>query len=176
MSSRKINAVTSLIVTFMLLDHAIFNAVWMLSKGAVPKLAGIMPWALTVLVALHAYISVEMGISADSEKKVTNYNKYPKLNRGTFIQRISGILMIVFSGLHIAGAMKYLQPPKIVHGILPPLFFTVVMAHVVVSANKAFITLGIGSAKFIKAVDIATKILCAVVLIADIVGFYLYVW
>jgi hypothetical protein len=49
------------------------------------------------------------------------------------------------------------------------------MAHIAVSVSKAFITLGIGNAKFIKGVDISTKAICAITLVADIVGFYLYV-
>jgi hypothetical protein len=36
------------------------------------------------------------------------------------------------------------------------------------------ITLGIGNAKTVKAVDIIVKVLCAVTLVADVVGFYLY--
>ena len=46
--------------------------------------------------------------------------------------------------------------------------------HTAISTSKAFITLGIGSAMFVKTVDIAVKVICGVTLVADIVGFYLY--
>ena len=48
-------------------------------------------------------------------------------------------------------------------------------SHYAVSISKAFITLGIGDAKFIKTADIAIKAICATTLIADIIGFYLFV-
>ena len=98
------------------------------------------------------------------------------MNVSTLIQRISGVLMVIFVGLHIAGATKLLQPPKIIHGILPPLFFVIVLVHTAVSTNKAFISLGIGNAKFIKILDIVVKMICGITLIADIIGFYLYLW
>jgi hypothetical protein len=53
-------------------------------------------------------------------------------------------------------------------------FFTVALAHTAVSTGKAFITLGLGSAKFVKAADIAVKVICAATLIASLIGFYLY--
>ena len=66
-----------------------------------------------------------------------------------------------------------MQPPQIVHVIVPPLFFTLSLAHVAVSASKALITLGIGNAKFVRVADIAIKLLCCATLIADLIGFYL---
>ena len=77
--------------------------------------------------------------------------------------------------LHVLGVVGITNPPQLVHAILPPLFFAFSLMHVAVSVSKAFITLGIGNAKAIKAIDIAVKMLCAVTLVADIVGFYLYV-
>ena len=96
------------------------------------------------------------------------------MNASTIVQRISGVLLLVFSGLHIAGTVGYIQPPPIVHAIVPLVFFTIAMVHVGISTSKALITLGIGNAKFIKTVDIAIKVICAVTLIADIAGFCLY--
>ena len=96
------------------------------------------------------------------------------MNASTIVQRISGILLLFFSGLHVAGAISYIQPPPVVHAIVPLVFFTLAMVHVVNSTSRAFITLGIGTAKFIKTVDIAIKVICAVTLIADIAGFCLY--
>ena len=67
-----------------------------------------------------------------------------------------------------------MQPPQIVHVIVPPVFFTLVMVHISASTGKALITLGIGNAKFVKIADVVVKIICLFTLIADIIGFYLY--
>ena len=96
------------------------------------------------------------------------------MNVSTIIQRISGVLLLFFSGLHVAGAIGYIQPPPIVHAIVPLVFFTIAMVHVGISTSKAFITLGIGNAKFIKTIDIVVKVICGVTLVADLIGFYLY--
>ena len=82
----------------------------------------------------------------------------------------------MFAALHVAGTTGALQPPHLVHTILPPIFFAIALAHTAVSVDKAFITLGIGNARFAKAVSIIIKVICAATLIAGVVGFYLYVW
>jgi succinate dehydrogenase hydrophobic anchor subunit len=176
MLTRKINAVISLLITLLIFAHAISIAVWMLSYGAVSRLPAIMSWVLVALVLVHAFISIEIVVSGLMSGEESKGKMYPKLNRTMIVQRVSGLLMIVFTGLHIAGATGAMQSPRIIHGIVPPLFFAIVMAHVAVSTSKAFITLGIGNARFIKTADIAIKAICAATLIADIVGFYLYVW
>ena len=176
MLTRKINAVIGLLATVSLLAHAISIAVWMLSKGSVPRSMEFMSRVLVVFVLIHVFISVDIivsGIMSESGHKV---KKYPKMNVSTVIQRVSGVLMVLFTGLHIAGAIGYMVPPRIVHGIVPPLFFLIALVHTSVSASKALITLGIGSARFIKAADVAVKAICLVTLICDVVGFYLYVW
>lgn len=173
---RKINAIISLLTTFFLLDHAIFTSVWMLSKGNVEQSAPIAPWILAGLMAVHAFISIDLAISAHMEGGKGKYKSYPKMNRATIFQRVSGILLIIFTALHIAGASGAMQPPQIVHTILPPLFFAIALAHTAVSTDKAFITLGIGNARFVKAVGVIMKVICAATLVAAVIGFYLYVW
>ena len=97
------------------------------------------------------------------------------MNRVTYIQRASGISLILLTFLHIAGTVGILTPPQLVHAILPPVFFAITLMHAAISTSKAFVTLGIGNAKIIKVFDIAMKCLCVATLIADVVGFYLYV-
>ena len=174
MQLRKVNAILSLITTVLLLYHAIFLAVWMLSGLTVFLHVGIVAWVLLGAMVLHAYISIELAISGHEGAQKRKCKEYPKLNFQTIVQRMSGVLMLLFTALHILGATGVMTPPKFIHAIVPALFFTLVLAHVAVSASKAFITLGIGSAKFIKIADIVIKILCALTLIADLTGFYLY--
>lgn len=171
---RKINACLSLLTTVMLLNHAVFHAVWMLSRGSIEKTANNMPWIMFVLMMLHAIISIILAILGHRGAEKVKAQGYPKLNRATIIQRASGVLLILFTILHISGPAVGIYPPKIIHAIFPPLFFTIALMHVAVSGSKAFITLGIGNAKFIKLSDMVIKLVCGVTLVADIIGFYLY--
>jgi hypothetical protein len=174
MLMRKINAGLSLLTSIFLLDHAIFNAVRMISGGAIEKSGTFMSWILFGLMLAHAVISIDLGISAHSETEKRKCKSYPKLNVATFFQRISGIVLIVFAGLHVAGAAGFMTPPPIVHAIVPAVFFTIALMHLAVSTSKAFITLGIGNAKFVKVVDLVMKVICGATLIAALTGFYLY--
>ena len=171
---RKINAGISLLTTVLTLGHAITTSVWMLSGGSISASIGFVPWVVVGLMACHAFISIDLAISGHEGAEKRKCRSYPGKNIPTLIQRASGILLIVFTGLHIAGATHVMQPPPVIHAIVPPLFFVVVLVHVAVSTSKAFITLGIGNVAFVKFIDILVKILCIAVLIADIIGFYLY--
>ena len=171
---RKINAGLSLLATVLILNHAISLSAWMLSKGAIPKSADFIPWVLAGVVLAHAFISIDLAISAHTSNKNRKGKKYAKMNRATIIQRISGVLMMLFIALHIAGATGYMHLPKVVYAIVPALFYTIVLAHVAVSTSKAFITLGIGNIKFVKVVDIVIKVICAATLIAALTSSYLY--
>lgn len=171
---RKINAGLSLLITFLLMDHAVFYSVWMLSRGSIEKSASFMPWILMGLTVIHAFIGIDLAVTGIMEAAKHKDKNYPKMNASTLVQRISGILLLLFVPLHVAGAAGFMHPPKIVQATVPLGFFTIALAHVAVSASKALITLGIGSAKFIKAVDIVVKIICAATLIAAITGFCLY--
>ena len=173
---RKTNAILSLITTILLLGHAISIASWMLSRGKIIPFGGhTLPRVLVLFFVAHAIVSIILMISAHKGEKNNKSKSYPKLNVPTMVQRISGVLLIVFTFLHIAGAKGIITPPQFVHSVVPTLFFILVMAHIVVSCSKAFITLGIGNAKFIKCINIGIRVICAVTVIADIIGFYLHV-
>ena len=174
MLTRKINAGLSLLTAFLLLEHAIFKTVRMISRGTIEKGGSFVSWILFGLMLAHAVISIDLAISAHSETETRKGKSYPKLNISTIIQRITGMVLIVFAGLHVAGAAGYMTPPPIVHAIVPAVFFTIALMHVAVSTSKAFITLGIGNAKFVKTVDLVIKVICAATLIAALTGFYLY--
>ena len=176
MVQRKINAIISLLATLFLLIHAIGVAVWMLSKGSIPQFLPFAPWILAGLMVAHAFIGIDLLISDRQQGEQRKYKIYAKKNGATIFQRISGILLVLFTALHIAGTAGSLQPPLVIHTILPPLFFATALAHTAVSVDKAFITLGVGDAKFVKAVSVVTKVICVATLVASVMGFYLYVW
>ena len=173
MLMRKINAGLSLLTTFLLLDHAIFNAVRMLSQGAVGEFGTFIPWVLFGVMLAHAFVSIDLAISAHEGAEKRKCKSYPKLNAVTIFQRFSGIALILFTALHVAGAAGFMTLPPIIHATVPAVFFTIAFAHTAVSTSKAFITLGIGNAKIVKAADLVIKVICAATLIAALTGFYL---
>lgn len=172
---RKINAGLGLFINFLLLDHAIFYSVWMMSGGTIEKSAAFMPWVLMGLTIVHALLGMELAISGIMESAERKCKLYHKLNAATMIQRISGILMLLLIGLHIAGATKHFQP-KMLHAVVHPLFFVTVLTHIALSSGKALITLGIGNAKVIKIVDGIVKVICGLTLIICMTGLYLYLF
>ena len=172
--TRKINAGLSLLTSVMLLVHAIFHAVRMISIGAIEKSGTVMAWILFGLMLTHAFISIDLAINSHEGTEKRKCRSYPKLNAATIFQRISGVVLIVFTALHVAGAAGFMTPPPIIHATVPTVFFTVALAHTAVSTSKAFITLGIGNAKLVKTVDIVVKVICVATLIASLTGFYLY--
>ena len=173
MLKRKINAVLSLLTTVLLLVHAITCSIFMLSGDRVARPPELMSWVLMGLLIIHALISIDLVIASHAETDNRKGKKYPKLNAAMIVQRASGVLMVPATGLHIAGAIGLMVPPKAVHLIVPPLFFTMVLVHVAVSTSKALITLGIGNAKMMKVVNIVMRVVCGATLIAGVVGIYL---
>ena len=171
---RKINSVLSLITGLLLLDHVIFFSVWMIMRGSIAKSAPVLPRVLVVLTVVHAILSVVILIrnrkSKDAEK--SDCKDYPKLNASTYIQRISGVLMLVLLGLHIAGSINHFQP-QMLHAIMHPIFFAIALVHTGFSTSKALVTLGVGNATVVKAVDVIVKLICAGTFIASVIGFYL---
>jgi hypothetical protein len=146
----------------------------MLTCGAVYIPNDVVAWILTVLVALHVFISIDLAISAHQGTEKRKVKSYVKLNQSTLFQRISGILMLVFVPLHVANFAGFLHLPRIVFAAVPIVFFTIVLVHAAVSTSKAFVTLGIGNARFIKVVDIVVKVICLATLIAALTGFYTF--
>ena len=191
-----------MLIVVLLLDHAIFYAVVMLSRYRIPTHATVLPWMITALVVIHAILSIAMAVLGHKGAEKRKCNTYAKLNARTMLQRFSGILMMVMIGVHIAGAATHFQPkmlhavllpvffamvligvhiagvathfqPKMLHAVLHPVFFAMVLLHLAVSMSKAFITLGIGNAKLVKVIDVIMMVVCSITFIGAVVGFYL---
>lgn len=172
MKLRKINAALSLLATAMIMAHAVSLSVWMLSRCSIAKTDGVMPRVLTVVMVIHAVLSMVLVIGNRKEAQKQTHRAYPKLNISTYAQRITGVLMLLLLGIHIMGTMNHFQP-KMLHAVLHPLFFAAVLVHTAVSTGKALITLGIGNARAIRVVNAVVMCLCGVTLAAGVVGFYL---
>lgn len=173
---RKINAILSWLTTLFLLTHAISTSIWMLSRGGMEQISPVVSQILAGLMAVHAFISIYLVSSVYMDGNGRGGKHYSKMNRGTIFQRVSGILLVIFTVLHIAGMTGPLRPPRLIHTILPPLFFAIALTHTAVSTEKAFITLGIGSARLVKVIGVISRVICAATWIASVTGFYLYVW
>lgn len=173
--ARKVNAIISLICSFLILIHGSYDALWMIMRGKMTTLPQFLPRVLVMFVIVHIILSIVTAIIASGGKKDPNSRMYKKENIKTMIQRMFGILIILLLPLHIIGMGNHLTP-KVLHSIIHPLFFLVVYAHTAISFSKAFITLGIGNAKFIKIVDRVIAILCMFIFIASIIGVYLVMY
>lgn len=169
---RKINAVFGLLTTVLLLFHSIYFSIWMLSRCSIARFGNSLSQILAAVMAVHVIFSVIIMISGRKGAKGKEHKEYYKLNIETYIQRITGVLIIVLTGLHIAGSADYFQP-KALHAILQPLFFIAALAHASVSAGRALITLGIGNAKAIGIVNAVMKALCCAIFVAGVIGFYI---
>ena len=119
---RKINAGLSLLTTLLLIDHAAFMGVWMLSKGGIAQNASKLPRLLFAMMMVHAIISIVLVVRGHKGAEKGKYNCYSKINASTYVQRASGALLICFSVFHILGAIGVFQPPKLVYAIVLPLF------------------------------------------------------
>ena len=169
---RKINAGLSLLTSILFLDHAMFLSVWMLSRCSIQKSADNLPWLLVGAFVAHVVLCMIFMVRGHKGAESRRCKTYPKMNIPTFVQRITGILMILLLGLHIAGATTHFQP-KMLHAIVTPLFFGASLAHVSISTGKALITLGLGNTRTIRIVDIAMRVLCLSTFAASLIGFYL---
>ena len=173
--ARKVNAVFSLVCTFLILVHSSYDAIWMMGRGLVPNLPKPMAFILMGAVIIHTILSVVTAILGSGGKSEIKGTMYKKENVQTLVQRIFGILMVLLLVPHIIGMGNHLAP-KGLHSIIHPIFFLAVCGHTGISASKAFITLGIGNAKTIKVIDIVARILCILIFIASIVGLYLVMY
>lgn len=169
---RKINAGLSLLTTVLLMDHAMFFSVWMLSRCSIEKSSESMPRILAVLMVVHAVLSVILLILGRRGGARKGARTYLRMNIPTVIQRASGALMLLLLALHVAGAANHFQP-KMLHAVLHPLFFAAVLSHASVSVSKALVTLGVGNATAVRVVDAVMGILCGATFVAGVVGFYL---
>lgn len=168
---RKINAGLSLLATVLLIGHAGIFSAWMLS-GKNNKPAEFVAWVLVGLMAIHVVLTILLAIGNRKTGAGKEGKAYVKLNISTYVQRVTGVLMLLLTGFHIASAGNDFQP-QMLHAVLHPLFFAAALVHTAVSASKALITLDVGNTTIIKIVDVAMKALCAAALVASVAGLYI---
>jgi hypothetical protein len=173
--SRKTNAIISLVCSFLILLHGGYDALWMIMRGRITTLPSFIARLLVIFVFIHIVLSIVNAILGSGKKTSLRGKVYKKENIKTIIQRVLAVLIVVLLAPHIIGMKNHLVP-KLLHSIIHPLFFIAVYGHTAISFSKAFITLGIGNAKFIKIVDIIISVLCILIFIASIMGLYLVMY
>ena len=168
---KKVNAVLSLMCTFLIIVHGLYDSIWMFCRGKMPLLPATIPLFLMLLVVLHAILCIVSAVVWGKNKKNKNEKFYRKENFKTIIQRASGMLMLLLLVFHVIGMNNHLNN-RIFHSIIHPIFFLVVYVHIIISFSKAFITLGIGNAKSIKIINIIICFVCILLFIFSVIGLY----
>ena len=92
--ARKVNAIISLVCTFLILVHGIYDAAWMSLRGLINTLPKPMPYVLMGLVIVHTVLSIVTAILGSGGKNNENEKMYKKENIKTIIQRVFGILIV----------------------------------------------------------------------------------
>lgn len=75
---RKINSVLSLLITLLLMDHAIFMGVYMLSRGGIEQNASKLPRLMFMLMMVHAIISIILAIRGHKGTEKRKSTAMPK--------------------------------------------------------------------------------------------------
>lgn len=178
MNPKKLNACLGLAATVLGLFHIGFYSLWCLSKGQLPDIGRVLSPIFSITAVLHGLFSITMAILARKGirlPKGVQPRSYPALNRKTVLQRSSAILMLLLLPLHIIGANTH-YAPWLLYTITQPLFFAAVLLHTALSFTKALISLGIGTVKGLRFLDIVISLVCAILMLASTCGFYLYLF
>ena len=112
--ARKINAVISLVCTFLILVHGGYDALCMFMRGKLPNLPKPLAVILLWFVVIHVVLSIVTAILGSKGKTKKDEKMYAKPNKETLLQRVLAILMVLMLPLHIIGMGNHLNP-KILH-------------------------------------------------------------
>lgn len=143
---KKINTIIALIIVFTLLGHIVTTMIFLLNGFRIELLNNIFARTTYALFLLHILISIYVLFKHDA-KPITV--KYPKESKRVWIQRASGVVMIILLHAHISQMVMVLkQIPiedagKIKFCVINIMFFAAIFVHIAVSFSRAFISLGI---------------------------------
>lgn len=170
---KKINSVISLLIILTITGHIVTTMVYLLTGFRIEILSNIFARGTYGLVLGHILLSVGMLIFKHDAKPVPG--KYTRLTLRVWIQRGSGLFMLILLHAHISQMVKVLnakpidEPGKVVFLLINILFFATIFTHVAVSFSRAFVSLGIiTDDQIINKIDVATYIVCAVGFVATV--------
>lgn len=167
MKLKKINAVLSLLTTLALLVHVGCIVICYLAFIYNPTLIKMTARPFMLLTCLHAIIGLAMLLFASDGAWL---DSYPKQNAATILQRVSAILLIPLTVLHVklfklltACAEGGQWTGFTLLMLTQPIFYGTVFTHVAVSITRALVTLGLlSSMEKKKKIDRVIYIVCAV--------------
>jgi len=169
MKLKKCNAILTLLITALLIDHAASFSIY--SIRGVRDFVTIPAYVLAALTAAHAVIGIFMLL----RRCETPQTKYPGLCRATQVQRISGIAMIALLAAHIPLAVfdeTLLVSAAALLCAVQILFVLAAMVHTAVSLPNALVTLGrIGSLRSYRTVRIICAVISGVLALLGIAAF-----
>ena len=159
---KKTNAVISWILIALLLVHIYTTLVYLLTGRFNLELMMKAPRALAVVCIIHVCISLAIVFFMHDG---SDFGRYGKLNQRTFMQRLSGlmILLLVHPHVKLFESFIYENVPlsagrKIFVFIVEMLFFGSIYTHLECSFSRSLITMGlIRSEKAERAVDYAAR-------------------
>ena len=164
MISKKLNAVLSLIITFLLVDHTIACSIHMIQNDYSQSLPG-PAWLLAVLVAVHALASLYFVFVRHDSKFI----KYTAQNVRTILQRDSGFLMVIAGIIHAFSASTRENMILFCVSHLFVVLFS--MLHTAVSVPNALVTLGIvTSERKHKIIFLLCAVVCALLFLLGAAG------
>lgn len=166
MALKKINAVASWILIALLLVHIFTTLAYLLTGWVNMDIMMKAPRALAIVCVIHVCISLAIVFFMHDG---SDFTRYGKLNQRTFMQRLSGLLILLLVHPHVklfAGFIYENLPlnpgRKIFIFIVEMLFFGAIYTHLECSFSRSLITMGlIRSEKAERAVDWAARALCA---------------
>ena len=166
MALKKTNAVISWILIALLLVHIYTTLVYLLTGRFDLQIMMKVPRALAIVCVIHVCISLAIVFFMHDG---SDFTKYGKLNQRTFMQRLSGLLILLLVHPHVKlfASFIYESVPlsagrKILVFVVEMLFFGAIYTHLECSFSRSLITMGlIRSEKTEHAVDIAARALCA---------------
>lgn len=183
MTIKKLNAVCSWILIALLLVH-IFTTLVYLAMGIFSlKVMMTVPRVLAMVCILHVCLSLWIVFFMHDGSK---FDRYGKLNQRTFMQRLSGLMILALVHPHVKIFASFiydhsaLAPArKLMVFVVEMLFFFAIYVHLECSFSRSLITMGlIRSEKAEHAVDIAARTFSAVffVLTFVILARFLITW
>lgn len=166
MGIKKLNAVISWILIILLLVHIVSTQVYM--AAGIYNLALMMysARALAIVCVLHVCLTMIVFFFMHDG---ADFDRYGKLNRRTFMQRLSGLVMLALVHAHVKLFSSFIYEGlaitagrKILVFVIEMIFFGAVFTHLECSFSRSLITMGlIRSEKTEHAIDICARTLSA---------------
>jgi len=157
---KKINAVITLLMIALTLDHTASMAAFFF--GVKPYDATPFPTAVAFLIlfTIHAALSLCLLIFGKSSSE----KLYVKQNAQTIEQRISAMVLMVLIHFHIQDKIKFEFGGNLAIFIPEALLILALAAHLGTSTHRAFITLGIEKKWPVIVVKVLIDLVCAAAL------------